>query len=166
MTLYCSPDSQTSFEFNIKFEDGGQLGFPIRTVYATFALQITSILPMQWSFEWVGLSVLEKKFKIDNQHGGYGNHLGFLTGTILLFLIYKSPRYFLQSFESFGISVQTKFNIDFQDGGAWISNWNNFCYFWSTSHHVTSFVVSRQLAFQFKRRSSIEIFKMAAVAVI
>ena len=35
-----------------------------------------------------------------------------------LFLIYKSPRYFLPSFQSFGILVQgNKFKTAFQDGG-------------------------------------------------
>ena len=36
---------------------------------------------------------------------------------ILLFFIYKSPSYFLPSFESTGLLVQDKkFKIDFQDG--------------------------------------------------
>ena len=35
----------------------------------------------------------------------------------LLFLIYKSPRCFLASLESIGLSVQEKRKIDFQDGG-------------------------------------------------
>ena len=46
MALYRSPDYQTSFEavgisaqkkkFNIDFQDGGHLGFPIRTILVTF----------------------------------------------------------------------------------------------------------------------------------
>ena len=46
MALYCSSDYQTSFEsvglwvqekkFNTDFQDGGHLGFPIRTILATF----------------------------------------------------------------------------------------------------------------------------------
>ena len=46
MALYRSPDYQTSFKsvglsvqekkFNTDFQDGGHLGFPIRTVLATF----------------------------------------------------------------------------------------------------------------------------------
>ena len=56
--------------------------------------------------------------KIDFQNGGHGGHLGFPIGTILLFLIYKSPRCFLASLESIGLSVQEKKRkIDFQDGG-------------------------------------------------
>ena len=34
-------------------------------------------------FESVGLSVQEKKFKIDFQDGGHGGHLGFQIGKIL-----------------------------------------------------------------------------------
>ena len=99
--------------------------------------------------ESIGLSVQEKKRKIDFQDGHYGGHLGFPIGRILaifdqdfgsgeeaknrfsrwppldfqskrfyLFLIYKSPRCFLASLESIGLSVQEKKRkIDFQDGG-------------------------------------------------
>ena len=35
------------------------------------------------SFESVGLSVQEKKFKINFQDGGHGGHLGFTIRTIL-----------------------------------------------------------------------------------
>ena len=48
MALYCLPDNQTSFEsigllvqekkFNIDFQDGGHLGFPIRMIFAVFDL--------------------------------------------------------------------------------------------------------------------------------
>ena len=34
-----------------------------------------------------------------------------------LFLIYKLPPYFLLRFESIGISVQERFEVDCQDGG-------------------------------------------------
>ena len=57
MALYHSPDYQTSFEsislsvqekkFNIDFQDGDHLGFPIRMILATFDLQVISILPMK-----------------------------------------------------------------------------------------------------------------------
>ena len=52
MALYRSPDYQTSFEsvgllvqekkFSIDFQDGGHLGFPIRTISATFDLQVNA----------------------------------------------------------------------------------------------------------------------------
>ena len=54
-------------KFNIYFQDGSHLGFPIRTILATFDLQVTSILPMK--FESITLLVQEKKFKIDFQNG-------------------------------------------------------------------------------------------------
>ena len=62
MALYRSPDYQTSFEsiglsveeknFNIDFQDGGHLGFPIRIILATFDLQVTSLLPMKFQVNW------------------------------------------------------------------------------------------------------------------
>ena len=60
MVLYRSPDYQTSFEsvgllvqkFNIDFQDVGHLGFPIRTILATFDLQVTLILPMKFEVVW------------------------------------------------------------------------------------------------------------------
>ena len=58
MALYHSSDYQTSFEsidlsvqeknFNIDFQDGCHLGFPIRMILATFDLKITSILLMKF----------------------------------------------------------------------------------------------------------------------
>ena len=48
----------------------------------------------------------------------HGGHLVFPIAKILAILIYKSPRYFLRSFESIGLSVQEKkHKVDFQDGG-------------------------------------------------
>ena len=61
MALYRSPDYETSFEsidllvqenFNIGFQDDSHLGFPIRTISATFDLQFTSILPMKFRVNW------------------------------------------------------------------------------------------------------------------
>ena len=54
-------------------QDGGHLGFPVRTILATVDLQATSILPM--NFESIALLVQEKKFKIDFQDGRHGRHL-------------------------------------------------------------------------------------------
>ena len=46
-----------------------------------------------------------------------GGQLGFTIGMILAILIYESPKCFLPSFESTGLSVQEKKRkIDFQDG--------------------------------------------------
>ena len=53
MALYHSPDYQTSlsqlaFRFNIDFQDGSYVGFPIRMILATFDLQVKSILPVKY----------------------------------------------------------------------------------------------------------------------
>ena len=64
MALYSSPDYQTFREsvgfwvqrkFKIDFQDSGygsHLGFPIRTVLASFYLQVTSILPTNVPSSW------------------------------------------------------------------------------------------------------------------
>ena len=53
MALYRSPDYLTSIwltglsvqeKFNTIFQDGGNLGFPIRTILATSDLQVTLVL--------------------------------------------------------------------------------------------------------------------------
>ena len=62
MALYHSPDYQTisksvgllvqEKKFNIDFQDRGHLGFPIRMILATSALQVTSILPKKFLVSW------------------------------------------------------------------------------------------------------------------
>ena len=39
-------------KFKIDFQDGGHLGFPIRSSLATFDLQFTSILPIKFRVNW------------------------------------------------------------------------------------------------------------------
>ena len=63
MALYCSLDHQTSFKsiglsvqkkkFNIDFQDGDHLRFPIRKILVTFNLQVTLILPMKFPVNWL-----------------------------------------------------------------------------------------------------------------
>ena len=57
MALYRSSNYQTSSEsiglsvqekFNIDFQDGGHLGYPIRMILATSELLVTSILPVKF----------------------------------------------------------------------------------------------------------------------
>ena len=60
--------------------NGGQLGFMIGTILANFYESLQCFLP---SFESTGLSVQEKKRKIDFQDGCHGGHLGYPIGTIL-----------------------------------------------------------------------------------
>ena len=73
--------------------------------FSYFDLQVPRYFLL--SFESTGLSVHEKKFKTDFQDG----HLGFQIGTILAFLICKSPWYFLPSFESVGHGCHLGFPI-------------------------------------------------------
>ena len=60
-----------------------------------------------------GFSVQEKNVKIDFQNGGLGNHLRFLTRMVLAILIYRSPQYFLPSFESIDPSVKEKKSLKY-----------------------------------------------------
>ena len=75
----------------------------------------------------MGLSIQEKKRKIDFQDGNSGGHLvfpirtilcchlGFPIGTILTIFDLPVPLCFLPSFDSNGLLVQKKQKIDFQD---------------------------------------------------
>ena len=54
----------------------------IGMILAIFDLQVTQILPIS-SLESTGLSVQEKKRKIDFQDGCHGAYPGFMIGTIL-----------------------------------------------------------------------------------
>ena len=55
MALYCSPNYQTCLnqlafwfkKFNIDFQDGGHLGFPIRTIFATLIYKSTNLQLLQ-----------------------------------------------------------------------------------------------------------------------
>ena len=143
-------------KFNIDFQDGGHLGFPIRTILATFELQITSILPMK--FESIDLLVQEKTFKIDFQHGCYGNHLGFLIRMILAIFDQQVPLILPIKFRVngpfyLGEEVKNRFSRLQLWGPSCISDRSDFSYFWSTSHFDDSYKVSSQLDFGFMTRS-------------
>ena len=93
----------------------------------------------------------------------------FLSQQFELFLIYKSPRCFLQSFESIGLSVQKKKRkIDFQDGrhlGFPIGM--ILAIFISTSNPDASSQFSNQLAIWFRKISEKKkSFKIAAMTAI
>ena len=62
------------------------------------------------SFRSIGLSVQEKKSKIDFQDGGHDSHLGFLIGVIL-------ATFDLQVAQTLPTKVQLAFRFNFQDGG-------------------------------------------------
>ena len=65
------------------------------------------MFPTKFQVSWHFGSGEEAKIRF-SRWPPYGDHLGFTIRTVLLFFIYKSPRCFLPSFKSFGISVQKK----------------------------------------------------------
>ena len=118
-------------KFNINFQDGGHLGFPIRMILATFDPQVTCNEVLI-----VGCLVQKKKFKIDLQHGGEGDCLGFPSGTILAIfdtqvnLIPVLPSKFrvMWSFHS-GEKIQNRLSRQRLLWPSWISDQNNISYF-------------------------------------
>ena len=153
-------------QYNKHKQDGSHLGFPIRMILATVDLQVTSILPM--NFESIALSSQEKSSKQIFKMAAIAAIWDFLSQRFELFLIYKSPRCFLPSFDSIGLSVQKKKGkIDFQDGrhlGFPIRM--ILAIFISTSHPDASYEFSNQLAFWFRKISEKKSFKMAAMTAI
>ena len=74
-----------------------------------------------------------KKWKIDNQDGSHGGHLGFpIRTTLVIFELQVTPM-IPTSFKSIGLLVQEKKRkLDFQDGHhrtSWISNQKDFSFF-------------------------------------
>ena len=123
-------NSSVAGNYNEHKQDGSHLRFPIRMILATVDLQVTSILPM--NFESIALSVQEKKFKTDFQDGRHSLNLGLLIATI-------SAIFYLQV----TLMLPTKFRVDWpfsseEEGKnrfsswppSWISDWNNFSYFY------------------------------------
>ena len=157
--------SQLTFRFSRRrkkkyFQDGGHghgshLGLRIGKILATFALQDT-LIP---SFKSVGLSVQEKKRKIDFQDGG---HLGFPIGMILAIIDLQV---------NWGYFWSTSYQVSFSwpsgsreeannrfwrwppQWPSWISDRNNFSYFDVQVTQDGSYQVSGQLALRFRRRS-------------
>ena len=164
-------------KFNINFQDGCHLGFPIRMILATFDPQVTLILAMKfWS---IGCLVQKKKFQIDFQHGGEGDRLRFPSGTIVaifdtqvnLIPVLPSKFQVMWSFHS-GEEIQNRLSRQRLWWPSWISDQNNISYFLFKSHPDTSYQVTSQfafwlrrwkLAFWLRRWSAKQIFKMAAI---
>ena len=70
------------------------------------------------SFESTGLSVQEKRRKIDFQDGCHGGHLGYPTGTILAILdLQVTPMTPMKFGVNWPFGAGEEPNIDFQDGG-------------------------------------------------
>ena len=135
---------------------------------------MAAILSPQWflaCFDSVGLSVKEKKQTIDFQDGRYGSYLGFSIKTILaifdLPVTTMLPTKFRVSWP-FGSEeeVKSRFSRWPPRRSSWISERDNFSYFWSTSHPKASYPGLSQLAFRFRSRSEKFIFKMVAILKI
>ena len=91
------------------------------------------------SFKSIGLLDQEKKRKIDFQDGGNGGQLGFLMGMILAnFVLQVTPMLPLefQANWPFGSGEEAKNRFSRWPPWRpyWISNQNDFTYFWSTNH--------------------------------
>ena len=79
------------------------------------------MFPTKFPLSWVFGQ--KRKGKTDFQYGHHGGHniatmvaiLDLRSEQFKLFLIYKSPKYFLSSFKSIGLSIQEKHKINFQD---------------------------------------------------
>ena len=137
------------------------------------------------SFESVGFSIQEKKWKIDFQDGGHGGHLGFPIGTILAIFDLQVTLMLPTNFRvlAFGEEAKNRFSrwppwwpswisyltilaifwsTSYPDafyqvsmGPSWISDRNDFSCFWSTSCPDASYQVSSQMA-QGCRRSRLK----------
>ena len=117
-----------------RFSNGGHLGFLIWMILAIFLISKSPqcFLP---SFESVGLSVQEKKRKIDFQDGHHWGHLGFPIGIILAIFDLQFTLMFLTKFR-----VNWPFSSEEEAKNRcsrwlpcrrppWISDWNDFNYF-------------------------------------
>ena len=107
--------SSVAEKYNKHKQDGSHLRVPIRMILGTVDLQVTLILPMNFSqlTFWFKRNSSIQTFKGDVMVAIWD----FLTQRFELFFIYKLSRYFLPCFQSTGLSVQKKKGkIDFQDG--------------------------------------------------
>ena len=140
---------------------GGHLGFLIGTIllFSLSTYHPESFLP---SFESVGLLVQEKKWKIHFQDGHHDGHLEFPIRTILAIFDLEVT-----------LMTSTKFQVNWAFGSeetrnrfsrwppwwpSWISYWNDFSYFWSTSHPDASYQVLSQLKISYQNNFSYFLF--------
>ena len=133
----------------IDFQDGGHLGFPIGIFFKLFLIYKSPwfFLP---SFESIGLLVQEKQWKIDIQDGHHGGHLGFPIRMILAIFDLQVTPMLPTKFQvnwpfGSGEEVKNRFSRCPKTRPSWISDRNEFSYFWSTSHPDASYQVSSPL---------------------
>ena len=84
---------------------------------------------------------------------GHGGQLGFQLVVTQLGVTLMLPTKFQVNWP-FGSGEETKnrFSRGLPWRPSWVSAWNDFSYFWSTSHPNAFYQVWSQLAFQFRRR--------------
>ena len=100
------------------------------------------------SFESIGLLVQEKKSKIDFQDGRHGGHLGFWIRTVLaIFYLHVTPMLPTKFWVNWPFGSGEEAKNRFSWGPSWISNQNDFSYFWDTSHPDASYEVSESTGF-------------------
>ena len=152
------------------FQDGRHsrnLGFSIAMIWAIFDLQVTPMLPTKFWVNWPFSSEEEGKNRFSRWPPSWISN----RNNFSYFYIYKSSWCFLPIFKSTGPLFQENKQKKIVSRWppwrpSWISNPNNLSYFRSTSHPNASYQVSSQMAFQFRRRSEKQIFKMAVMAAI
>ena len=123
----------------------------------------------QWTLSQLPFRFRRKSSKQIFKMAAMASIWDFLLQQFELFFIYKSPRCFLPSFESIGLSVQKKKGkIDFQDSRhLGFPTGMILAIFISTSHPNPSYQFSNQLALWFRKISKKKkSFKMAAMATI
>ena len=111
--------------------------------------------------------LVQEKLKIDFQNGGHDGYLGFPIGILAILDLQVSPVLTTKFWVNwFFISKESVQYIYFEDGGCdghlWFLSTRILAIVWSTSHSDTSYQVSHQLAFLF-RRSSKQTIKMTAM---
>ena len=83
----------------------------------------------------IGLSIQEKKPKIDFKDSSHEGHLRLQIGRILAIFLYKSPWCFLSSSGS-AEKEKNRFSRWLPWWPSWISDWKDFTYIWSTRVHL------------------------------
>ena len=134
-------------KWKINFQDGdhsSHLEFPIGTILATFALQVTPMFPTKFRVNWhLGLG--------EEAENGFSRwppcgHLGFTIGTILaIFDLQVTPMPPTMFWVNWPFGAGEEPKTRFSRWQSWISDRNDFSYFWSTSHPDASYLVSSQL---------------------
>ena len=153
-------------KYNKHKQDGSHLGFPIRMILATVDLQVTSILPM--NFKSIALSVQGKKFKTDFQDGYHSRNLRFPIVTIWaifdLQVTLMLPTKFRVNWPF--SSEEVKKNRFSRWPPSWISNRNDFSYFY-INKSSRCFLPIFKLALWFRKISEKKkSFKMAPMIAI